>query len=220
MITKFHNIELECGEDTFRPTLISEECALNVDFANKKILDLGCGIGPLAIYFAKNGAKEVDACDIYQKHLDLTKLNAKKNNVSINVFKSDLFDNVTANYDLICCDVSGVSKTVAEITGWFPGEVPKADETGSNLIKQVISRSSDYISENGSLVICTTSFSNIDEIESTIESYFSKKSEKVLTKEVPFSKRLIQNFEVLDENMYLEKDGKYFWTFTMYKMNK
>ena len=31
MIVNFHNIELETSEDAFRPTLISEECALNAD---------------------------------------------------------------------------------------------------------------------------------------------------------------------------------------------
>ena len=81
MIVNFHNIELETSEDAFRPTLISEECALKADFKNKKVLDMGCGIGPLAIYFAKNGATQVDACDIYDKHLELTKLNAKRNDV-------------------------------------------------------------------------------------------------------------------------------------------
>ena len=34
MIVNFHNIELETSEDAFRPTLISEECALNADFMN------------------------------------------------------------------------------------------------------------------------------------------------------------------------------------------
>ena len=138
MIVNFHNIELESSEDAFRPTLISEECALKADFKDKKVLDMGCGIGPLAIYFAKNGAAEVDACDIYDKHLELTTLNAKRNDVSINVIESDLFQNVTDKYDLICCDVSGVSKNIAEVTGWFPTEVPKADDTGSNLIVRVL----------------------------------------------------------------------------------
>ena len=41
MIVNFHNIELETSEDAFRPTLISEECALNADFMNKKVLDMG-----------------------------------------------------------------------------------------------------------------------------------------------------------------------------------
>ena len=56
MIVKFHNVELESTEDAFRPTLISEECALNAAFKNKNVLDMGCGIGHLASYFAKNGA--------------------------------------------------------------------------------------------------------------------------------------------------------------------
>jgi len=220
MIMKFHNIELETADNSFRPTLISEECALNVDFKKKKILDLGCGIGPLAIYFSANGAYEVDACDIYDKHLELTRLNAERNNVCINVFKSDLFESVSSKYDLICCDVSGVSKNIAEVTGWFPSEVPKADETGSNLIKKVISEASNYITKNGCLVICTTSFSNVEEIENTIQTYFFNKSEKVLIREVPFSKRLLQNLDLLDKNMFIEKNGEYFWTFTMYKLNK
>jgi len=220
MIVNFHNIELETSEDAFRPTLISEECALNADFINKKVLDMGCGIGPLAIYFAKNGAAEVDACDIYDKHLELTRLNAKRNDVSINIIKTDLFQNVTSKYDLICCDVSGVSKNIAEVTGWFPTEVPKADDTGSNLIVRVVEGSPEHLKDGGCLNICTTSFSNIQEIESTMQSSFPNKWEKILEKEVPFSKRLIANIDLLKDEMYLEKNGNYFWIFSMYKLSK
>jgi len=220
MIIDFHNINLESSEDSFRPTLISEECALKADFKNKKILDLGCGIGPLAIYFAKNGATEVDACDIYDKHLELTKLNAKRNNVSINVIESDLFQNISSKYDLICCDVSGVSKNIAEVTGWFPTKVPKADDTGSNLIIRVIDGSPDYLKEGGSLNICTTSFSNIQEIENTMQKSFPNKWEKILEKEVPFSKRLMANIDMLKDEMFLMKDKSYFWIFSMYKLSK
>ena len=220
MIVDFHNIKLESSEDSFRPTLISEECALKADFKNKKILDLGCGIGPLAIYFAKNGASEVDACDIYEKHLELTKLNAKRNNVSINIIESDLFQNISSKYDLICCDVSGVSKNIAEVTGWFPTKVPKADDTGSNLIIRVIDGSPDYLKKGGSLNICTTSFSNIQEIENTMQKSFPNKWAKILEKEVPFSKRLLANINLLKDEMFVEKDKNYFWIFSMYKLSK
>ncbi len=53
MIINFHNIELESSEDAFRPTLISEECALKADFKDKKVLDMGCGIGPSCNLFRK-----------------------------------------------------------------------------------------------------------------------------------------------------------------------
>ena len=42
----FLGIELIADEDVFRPTLISQYCAENVPFADKDVLDLGCGIGP------------------------------------------------------------------------------------------------------------------------------------------------------------------------------
>ena len=216
----FIGIKLNYSDEVFRPTLISENCAKLTDFRDKSILDLGCGSGPLAIYFAKNGADEVDACDIYDKHLELTRLNAKRNDVSINIIKTDLFKNVTSKYDLICCDVSGVSKNIAEVTGWFPTEVPKADDTGSNLIVRVVEGSPEHLKEGGCLNICTTSFSNIQEIESTMQNSFPDKWEKILEKEVPFSKRLIANIDLLKDEMYLEKNGNYFWIFSMYKLSK
>ena len=49
----FHGLSLETDDSLFRPTTISEYCAENVSFEGKTVLDLGCGIGPLAIYFAK-----------------------------------------------------------------------------------------------------------------------------------------------------------------------
>ena len=87
----FLNIELEYNEKVFRPTLLSEKCAINTNFKNKNILDLGCGIGPLAIYFAKNGATSVDAIDIYDEHLKFAKKNSDLNEVRVNVFESNLF---------------------------------------------------------------------------------------------------------------------------------
>ena len=72
---------------------------------------------------------------------------------------------------------------IFEVTGWFPTEVPKADDTGSNLIVRVV-ESPEHLKE--CLNICTTSFSNIEEIENTMQKSFPDKWEKILEKEVPF----------------------------------
>ena len=189
---EFLGIDLEYNEKVFRPTLLSEKCALNVDFKNKDILDLGCGIGPLAIYFSKNGASSVDASDLYDEHIKFTKINAKKNNVSINVFKSDLFKNVKKNYDIICCDVSGVKEEVAKLTGWFPEEVPKADNTGANLILEVIKNSKQFLNSGGKLIVCTTSFSEESEIYDSFKNYYLMAHEKIYPEKVLFSKRLLK----------------------------
>jgi len=216
----FLNIELEYNEKVFRPTLLSEKCALNTNFKDKNILDLGCGIGPLAIYFAKNGASSVDAIDIYDEHLKFAKKNADLNNIEVNIFESDLFQNVSKKYDLICCDVSGVREEVARLTGWFPEEVPKADDSGANLILNVIGNSKEFLKENGELVICTTSFSDEKSIFSAFEQFFPDSYQKIYSEEVPFSKRLNQNIDILDKESFYKRDRINYWSFSIFSLSK
>ena len=216
----FLNIELKYNEKVFRPTLLSEKCALNTNFKNKNILDLGCGIGPLAIYFAKNGAKSVDAVDIYIEHLKFAKKNADLNKIEVNIFESNLFQNVSKKYDLICCDVSGVKEEVARLTGWFPEEVPKADDSGANLILNVIANSKEFLKDNGQLVICTTSFSDEKSIFAAFEQFYPNSYKKIYSEEVPFSKRLNQNIDILDRESFNEKDGINYWRFSIFSLSK
>ena len=216
----FLNIELEYNEKVFRPTLLSEKCALNTDFKDKNILDLGCGIGPLAIYFAKNGATSVDAIDIYDEHLKFAKKNADLNEIEVNVFESNLFQNVKKKYDLICCDVSGVKEEVARLTGWFPEEVPKADNSGANLILDVIANSKEFLKENGELVICTTSFSDEKSIFAAFEQYYPSSYQKIYTEEVPFSKRLNQNVNILSADSFFKRDDINYWSFSIFSLSK
>ena len=220
MIT-FKDIELETNDISFRPTLITEACAKVVDFKEKKILDLGCGIGPLAIYFALNGAKEVTASDIYDEHIKLTSLNAKKNKANIKIVKSNLFENISEEFEVISCDVSGVEKKIAEITGWFPEGVPKADDSGANLIIKVIQDSSNFLKNNGELFICATSFSDIAKIEKTMEENYENSWEKLYVEKVPFSKRLKGNIDLLSFNDHIvEIENNFFWQIFIYKLKK
>ena len=216
----FLNIELEYNEKVFRPTLLSEKCALNTNFKGKNILDLGCGIGPLAIYFAKNGASSVDAIDIYDEHLKFAKKNADLNKIEINIFESNLFQNVSKKYDLICCDVSGVKEEVARLTGWFPEEVPKADDSGANLILNVIANSKEFLKESGELVICTTSFSDEKSIFAAFEQFYPNSYQKIYSEEVPFSKRLNQNIDILDKESFYVKNGINYWKFSIFSLSK
>ena len=215
-VLDFLGIQLAYSDEVFRPTLISENCANLTDFKDKCVLDLGCGIGPLAIYFAKNGARQVSACDIFEKHLEFTRNNAKLNEVDIEIFYSDLFSNVKEKYDVICCDVSGVDKKVAEMTGWFPGEVPKADETGSNLIIKVVEEANKYLNKSGILNIATTSFSDVVSIESKISKNFLN-SDVLIKIDVPFSRRLKENINLLNEKSYKKIKSEYFWEFKLFK---
>jgi len=68
---------------------------------NVNILDIGTGSGCIAITLKKNIDCNVDAVDISLEAIKVAKDNAKLNNVDINIFKSDILNNVDNKYDVI-----------------------------------------------------------------------------------------------------------------------
>ena len=67
----------------------------------KKILDVGCGIGFLGISLNKIMGASVDMIDINNRALHLTKMNLKENKAEGNVFVSNIYENVKDAYDVI-----------------------------------------------------------------------------------------------------------------------
>ncbi len=65
------------------------------------ILDFGCGYGPIGIYLAKISNFKIDMVDINRRAILLAKRNAKINDVSVNVFESNIYSNVVKKYDYI-----------------------------------------------------------------------------------------------------------------------
>ncbi len=66
-----------------------------------KVLDFGCGYGPIGIYIKKNTDALVDMIDINHRSLHLASLNAKENGVDVHIFESNVYDQVTDQYHFI-----------------------------------------------------------------------------------------------------------------------
>ncbi len=80
---------------------------LQLDLANKKILDMGCGTGILAIFAEMKGAKPIDAIDIdtwcYENSLE----NVERNNCKyISVFEGDASILMNKKYDVIIANIN------------------------------------------------------------------------------------------------------------------
>ena len=75
----------------------------NKDFSGS-ILDLGCGYGPLSVIVAKILKNSyITMCDVNERALELSKMNAKENKVDdrIKVIASSAFENIRDSYDII-----------------------------------------------------------------------------------------------------------------------
>lgn len=74
----------------------------NLNNIHGKVLDVGCGYGPIGIYLKLNYDCYVDMIDVNQRALDLSNLNIKSNSIGkINCFLSDAYSNVKGIYDYI-----------------------------------------------------------------------------------------------------------------------
>ncbi len=72
-----------------------------LDRINGNVLDVGCGYGPIGIFIKHNTNSLVDMIDVNNRSIELAKINADKNNVKVNIFNSDGYQNINKKYDFI-----------------------------------------------------------------------------------------------------------------------
>ncbi len=73
--------------------------------AGVNLLDVGTGTGILAILAKKLGAEHVVAVDCDETALEIAKENALKNEVDIEIVKSDLLSEVTGEFDIVVANI-------------------------------------------------------------------------------------------------------------------
>ena len=88
------------------------------------VLEIGAGTGIISLLAAKMGAK-VTATDISQLAIENIRLNARKNNLPLNIIQSDLFENLPAKqFDWILVNPPYYAKQPMreEEFAWYCGE--------------------------------------------------------------------------------------------------
>ena len=80
---------------------------LQLDLENKKVLDMGCGTGILAIFAEMKGAKPLDAIDIDNWCYENSVENVTRNNCeNISVYEGDATLLVDKKYDVIIANIN------------------------------------------------------------------------------------------------------------------
>ncbi|HER3432923.1 TPA: class I SAM-dependent methyltransferase, partial [Streptococcus pyogenes] len=65
---------------------------------NERVLDLGCGYGPLGISLAKVQRVDATLVDINNRALDLARKNATNNQVAVTIFQSNIYENISGHF--------------------------------------------------------------------------------------------------------------------------
>lgn len=97
------------------------------------VLDFGCGYGPIGIYIASMTNANVHMIDINRRSLELARRNVNLNHVNVQIYESNIYENVKEKFDLI------ISNPPIRV--------------GKNILYQILFNAKQHLKENGKLII-------------------------------------------------------------------
>ena len=98
--------KMSFGTAHHETTALMIEVMMQMDFMGKKVLDMGCGTGILAILAYKMGAAEVEAIDNDPWAYNNAMENMKKNNVTAMTVKMGDVDAAGSGYDILLANIN------------------------------------------------------------------------------------------------------------------
>jgi len=168
----------------------------------RSVLDLGCGSGIVAVVLARYAPPGTAVCasDLSATAVDLTRLNATRNGVALEVRCGSLFDPWAGRrFDLVVEDVAGVAEPLARISGWYPADVPsEAGRDGTRWILQILDAAADYLAPGGRMLFPVLTLSHEDRILERARSRFASVTQ-VEEQWYPVSEALAERFALVEE---------------------
>lgn len=223
-----HELTLRVGDDAFRPNTVTQRIAEASEIKpGDEVLDLGCGVGPIGILAAKQGASRVDSTDIVPQAIAYARENVVTNKVDhlVTVHHGDLFQPIgDRKYDVIINDVSGLQDLVSRISPWYPETVPTGGEDGTDVVIRMMEESRSHLKPNGTLYFATSSLSNAPKIVDKAKAVYGDIVEKLKTTNIPFCEELnaaVDQLQVLKEKglIYFEqRRSRYLWSLEVFRV--
>ena len=223
-----HELTLRVGDDAFEPNTVTQRIAEAAEIKpGQEVLDLGCGVGPIGILAAKQGAAHVDSTDIVPQAIGYARENVVTNKVDdiVTVHLGDLFETIgDKRYDVIINDVSGLQDLVSRISPWYPDPVPTGGEDGTDVVIRMMEESRDHLKPDGTLYFATSSLSNAPKIVDKARHIYGDIVEKVKTTNIPFCEELNAAVDTLHELkdkglIYFEqRRTRYLWSLDVFRI--
>lgn len=219
---------LHVGPNVFQPNLTTRMLADIVDIPpGSRVLDLGCGVGPIALLAAQKGAREVYAVDIMEEACRLARMNVELNGLSdrVTVLSGDLFAKLKGKkFDVIINDVSGMAETVSRISPWYPPSIPTGGPDGTAPTLAMLDQSRDHLAEGGRLYFPVLSLAKSWKILDHARALFQQHLEMVASKWVPFCEEFkahMSDMEAMREEGvidYIMRRSRHLWNLEIYRV--
>ncbi len=144
-----NNVFSKRGLDFATRTLLEN---IDLKSINGDVLDFGCGYGPIGIYIKANTNAQVDMLDINERALNLARINAKLNQVNVNIFESDVYSNVTKKYDYIITN--------------------PPIRVGKKILYEILVNAKEYLKEKGHLIFVISKDQGAKSVMRDMEEYY------------------------------------------------
>lgn len=160
---EFYGMELKVDERVLIPRLETEELVELILTENAKpnqsVLDIGTGSGAIALALAKNRPDWlVTASDISPDALNLASENASLQDLKISFKKSDCFEEIAENYDIIVSNPPYISRADESEVGLNvlhsePHLALFAEEDGLAIYRKIAEEAKNYLREGGKIYL-------------------------------------------------------------------
>lgn len=192
-----------------------------------RVLDLGCGVGPIAILAALKGANDVVGVDIMPEACELARRNAALNGVTdrVRFAQGNIFEPVGGErFDLIIDDVSGMADEVSRISPWYPETIPAGGRDGTGPTIAMLEEAHNHLSEHGTMLFPVLSLANRAKILDKARALFDDCLELVATKWIPFCDEFKARMDDMERMKaeglisYVTKRSRHLWSLEIYRV--
>ncbi|WP_326845904.1 class I SAM-dependent methyltransferase [Streptococcus oralis] len=118
----------------------------------ERVLDVGCGYGPLGISLVKAYGVQATMVDINSRALDLARKNAERNQVSATIFQSNIYEQVEGKFDHVISN--------------------PPIRAGKQVVHEIIEKSMDFLEDDGDLTIVIQKKQGAPSAKSKMEEVF------------------------------------------------
>lgn len=127
----------------------------NLENISGDILDFGCGYGPIGIYLKKKFNVNVDMIDINKRAINLAIKNALLNKVDVNIYESNIYENINKLYDYIITN--------------------PPIRVGKSILYEILIKAKDYLNKDGHLIFVINKNQGAKSVLEDMKNYYNVK---------------------------------------------